>query len=285
LLLSKVTRQHVTVVLSGDGGDELFAGYNRYLYFAQIFEKTKLLPISTRRHIGRRLLAIKEETLNHWAAKVSFALPLHADFGLKLHKAARTLLLHSSKEAYNQLLSHWPAHEIMHLEHDPQLPDLSIAGFSELKFVEQIMALDASYYLPEDIMTKVDRSSMHFGLETRSPFLDHRLHQFLWELPLDYKIKGSKTKRLLKDLLAQYGLAELTERPKQGFSVPLKDWLRSPLKDWASDLISSKKLTEAAPIDVKLIEHRFQEHIEGKKNWGHQLWDVLVFLSWCQSWL
>jgi asparagine synthase (glutamine-hydrolysing) len=155
-----------------------------------------------------------------------------------------------------------------------------IAGFSE---VEQMMLLDSIGYLPDDILVKLDRAGMGASLECRTPFLDHRIFEFAWTLPLDYKLRDGQTKWLLRQLLYRYVPENLIERPKMGFAIAIGDWLRGPLRDWAECLLSEQRLEEEGYFHPKIIRAKWNEHLAGKRNWQSQLWTVLMFQAWLEN--
>lgn len=269
-LVSAMTRQHVTVALSGDAGDESFGGYQRYFLGPSIYKKIKFLPKPLRKLSATSLRAVSP---NIWDKIMPFP-------GDKMHKLAEVLDVNSGEDVYQRLISHWgdlenPAlgnESIFHYEFD-QLGSLE----------EQMMMLDTNTYLPDDILVKVDRASMALSLETRAPFLDHRVVEFAWTLPIEFKIQNQNGKRILKDLLYKYVPRELIDRPKMGFGVPLDSWLRNELRDWGESLIDGKKIREAGFLNYDLIKKKWDEHQSGSRNFQYHLWDVLMFQSWLEQ--
>jgi asparagine synthase (glutamine-hydrolysing) len=275
-LLSKLTRRHVTVALSGDGGDELFAGYTRHR-FARMVSK---VPAP----LGRALacgLGVAGPAL--WD-RVFSALParhrprLGAD---KMYKAAG-LFSAGGASGYRSLVSAWDTPEdIVRHAQEPRGPifDAEIARALPDP-LDRMQYLDTITYLPDDILTKVDRASMAVALEVRVPILDHRIVEFAWRLPSRFKMRHGKGKWLLRQVLYRHVPKELVERPKTGFAVPIGSWLRGPLRGWAEELLSEKRLSEGGLLNPAPIRARWQEHLEGRRNWHASLWTVLMFQAW-----
>jgi asparagine synthase (glutamine-hydrolysing) len=283
-LVSAMTRQHVTVALSGDGGDELFAGYNRYQLASRLWGGLSLMPSALRHTLAGVIRAVSPE---RWSTLLS-GLPAriqHAQFGDKLHKLADVLDMPDRSAVYRRLVSHWDpqaavpgADEYRGLLWDPTVAE-QMPGFRE-----QMQFLDLVTYLPDDILTKVDRASMAVALEARVPLLDHRVVEFAWRLPSTAKVRHGTSKWLLRQVLYRHVPKELIERPKMGFGIPLGQWLRGPLRDWAESLLDEKRLREAGLVDAALVRKYWEEHLSGHRNWQYQLWDVLMLESWRQRW-
>jgi asparagine synthase (glutamine-hydrolysing) len=283
-LVSAMTRRHVTVALSGDGGDELFAGYNRYQLAARAWHGLSLLPRAVRHGMATALTGISAE---RWSRLLNFmpARMLPAQLGDKLHKFASVLNCKNSDEVYRRLVTHWEPDQLMTGTTEPKgiLWNQSIAEEFP-KLLERMQFLDLVTYLPDDILTKVDRASMAVALEARVPLLDHRVVEFAWRLPSSAKIRGGKAKWLLRQVLDRHVPRELIERPKMGFGIPLGEWLRGPLRDWAEALLAEKRLREAGLLDAACVRRHWEEHLQGHRNWQYLLWDVLMLEAWRDRW-
>jgi asparagine synthase (glutamine-hydrolysing) len=276
-LVSQLTRQHVTVALSGDAGDELFGGYNRYLLAQRWWSKLSLLPRAVRQKLAALLLSVKPHAWDRMGALAGIA-----RMGDKTHKGAGLLGSSTVADLYRGLVSQWSdpqsvvlgsserERESMHVLH-------ALSGLSD---AEKMMVWDMLSYLPDDILAKVDRAAMGVSLETRVPFLDHRVAEFAWSLPLNMKIRGGVGKWPLRQVLDRYVPRHLIDRPKMGFGVPIDKWLRGPLRDWAEDLLSEHRLKQEGYFEPHAIRQKWLEHLSGKRNWQHQLWNVLMFQAW-----
>jgi asparagine synthase (glutamine-hydrolysing) len=284
-LVSAMTRKHVTVALSGDGGDELFSGYNRYQLTQRSWRMLSLVPELARKAFAAGLTSLSPERWNG----IFGTLPrtLHRPQpGDKIHKVASVLRLNDADELYRRLVSHWEPNQITPgvSETRGTLWDKSVrTDFPDL--LDRMQFLDLATYLPDDILTKVDRTSMSVALEARVPLLDHRVVEFAWRLPHSVKIKRGATKWLLRQVLYRHVPRELVERPKMGFGVPLGEWLRGPLREWAETLLSEKRLGETDFLDGKIIRTYWSEHLSGRRNWQYLLWDVLMFEAWRERWM
>jgi asparagine synthase (glutamine-hydrolysing) len=283
-LVSAMTRRHVTVALSGDGGDELFAGYNRYQLAQEFWRALSLMPQGLRNSAAAALSAVRPD---RWTSLLS-ALPARLrvpQIGDKLHKVATVLKQGNADAVYRRLVSHWEPSEIMPQAREPDslLDDKNLAGeFPDL--LARMQFLDLVTYMPDDILTKVDRASMAVALEARVPLLDHRVVEFSWRLPRAAKVRGSTSKWILRQVLYRHVPPALVERPKMGFGIPLGEWLRGPLRDWAEALLEEKRLREADLLDVATVRRFWKEHLDGSRNWQYLIWDVLMLEAWRARW-
>jgi asparagine synthase (glutamine-hydrolysing) len=276
-LVSQLARRDVTVALSGDGGDELFAGYNRYAQGQAVRRSLARLPVPVRQALAAGMSSVSPKA---WDAMFQLmperSRPRHA--GEKIHKLA-DVVAEDDASAYLRLTSQWsdPEALVPGARESPQLgpgPDLALDETERMQF------LDTVSYLPGDILTKVDRASMSVSLEVRTPILDHRVAEFAWTLPLEVKIRNGQSKWPLRQLLYRYVPPRLVDRSKSGFGVPIGEWLRGPLKGWAEDLLEERALRQAGILAPAPIRARWREHVEGRRNWQHALWNVLMFESW-----
>jgi asparagine synthase (glutamine-hydrolysing) len=283
-LVSAMTRKYVTVALTGDGGDELFAGYNRYQVAERFWQALSVMPRSMRNAAAAALTLVRPDRWTSLAAVLPARLrPPQA--GDKLHKMAAVLKLDSADVLYRRLVSHWEPSEIMLQAQEPPsiVEDEKIAReFPDL--LARMQFLDLVTYLPDDILTKVDRASMAVALEARVPLLDHRVVEFSWRLPRKTKVRNHTTKWILRQVLYRHVPRELIERPKMGFGIPLGEWLRGPLRDWAEALLNENRLRDAALLDHKVVRRFWQEHLDGSRNWQYLLWNVLMLEAWRERW-
>lgn len=284
-LVSKLAKQSVTVSLSGDGGDELFGGYNRYFVAGDLWRKFSRMPPGLRASAALLIRSLSPKTWNNLASSVMPLLPSnyqHQNVGDKLHKAAQLLNLGGKEDVYRHLVSHWqdPCSLVLDGSEPPTaLTEEPSSTFTQ-NFVEQMMLLDSVSYLPDDILAKVDRAAMGVSLETRVPLLDHRVVEFAWSLPFDMKVRNGESKWLLKQVLYRHVPKEILDRPKMGFGVPIDHWLRGDLREWAEDLLNPVRLRSEGFFDPAPIQEKWQQHLSGQRNWQYQLWDVLMFQAW-----
>jgi asparagine synthase (glutamine-hydrolysing) len=293
-LVAQLARRHVTVSLSGDGGDELFGGYNRYFWTRALWKRLGTVPMPLRRALAAVMVAPSPHTWNRVFALLGPVLPRRLRVQLagdKMHKLAELVTLDSLEAVYRYLVSHWkhPAEELVLGATEPPsiLSDradwpAALTG-DRRPFEEVMMFLDQLTYLPDDILVKVDRAAMGVSLETRVPLLDHRVVEFAWRLPLRFKIRDGQGKWLLRQVLYKYVPKELIERPKMGFGIPLDQWLRGPLREWAEDLLSEERLKREGFLDPKPVRQKWREHLSGRRNWAYYLWDVLMWEAWLES--
>jgi asparagine synthase (glutamine-hydrolysing) len=277
-LVSQLARQHVTVALSGDGGDELFAGYNRYAQGESIRRRIASLPMPARRALARSLSALSPKALDRLGALIPQA-RRPANIGEKLHKLAG-VITRDTAAVYRQLTSQWPNSERVVIGGiEPRWP-AATAPQLPVEGIALMQALDTLGYLPGDILTKVDRASMAVSLEARCPLLDHRIVEFAWSLPANLKIREGQAKWLLRQVLYRHVPPALVDRPKAGFSIPVGGWLKTALRDWAEDLLDESKLRQAGYFNPKPIRELWQDHLDGRRNGQYALWSILMFEDW-----
>jgi len=277
LLVSRLTREHVTVALSGDGGDELFAGYNRHAWAPRLWRIANRLPKSARKVLGLlKLVRVDDWDRAFRSVGLGDAIRLPGD---KLHKISALAEVDTPHEFYGRLRSYWTDPEQV-MSDGLGLGKATGGESFDMPFAERMMLYDLIEYLPDDILTKVDRASMAVSLEARVPLLDHGVVEFAWRLPLEWKIRGRTQKWILRQVLARHVPATLFERPKTGFGVPVGQWLRGPLKDWTADLLDENALSADGILDPHAVTRTWDAHQGGRGNHEHQLWAVLMFQSW-----
>jgi asparagine synthase (glutamine-hydrolysing) len=284
-LVSELARRSVTVALSGDGGDEVFGGYNRYVTGMRTWKRLSRVPQPARRGAVKVVEGIRPRTWDRAGRIIDKVLPSgRRGFvsGNRVHKLASVLALGSVDEMYTRLVSTWPEPGGLVIGGvEPPLPFKSIrSGIVEP--AERMMLFDLIGYLPDDILAKVDRASMGASLEARAPLLDHRVVEFAWRLPLSQRIRGGEGKWLLRRVLDRHVPKPLIDRPKQGFGIPIDRWLRGPLREWATDLLSESRLKREGYFDPKPITAALQDHLEGRRNVQYPLWVVLMFEAWLE---
>ena len=293
-LVSKLARQHVTVALSGDGGDELFCGYRRYFEALGGFFPAEAGTKRSRTSAMSLLASLSRKVPNPvrhlvaWMAKMGGHVPL-GRLAQKFSVAADVLSDYGPHYRYLRNLSHWQSEDSAELSvtiADTRLEAIDLCRWLEDPQVrpseyQQIwQAYDTVNYLPGDILTKVDRASMGISLEARTPLLDHRVVEFAWTLPHEFKVHQGVGKRILRDVLARYVPRELFERPKVGFGVPIDSWLRGPLREWAETLLDESRLKREGFLNPAPIRRKWAEHLSGLADWHYHLWDVLMFQTW-----
>jgi asparagine synthase (glutamine-hydrolysing) len=267
-LVSQLARKHVTVALSGDGGDELFGGYNRYFHIQNRWRQINRIPC---RRLIAKLLAMPGNLLSgRWRDRILYR--------------AKLLGMNVPGSLYQNANLHWSP------DTDPVLNSSDArstywdqdAWLQTGNPIEEWMWLDSATYLPDDILTKVDRASMAVSLEVRVPVIDHRVFELAWSLPFEWKVNGSSGKLILQDVLSRYVPRSLFDRPKMGFGVPIDEWLRGPLRDWAEGLLDERRLEEQGLLNPKPIRQKWYEHLAGTTDWHYHLWDVLMLQAWLE---
>ena len=285
-LVSAMTRGHVTVALSGDGGDEVFAGYNRYILGDAARRRMNGLPLFMRNGLARMIRGVPFSTWNRLTNLLpqSF-LPSHP--GQKLHKLADILTAQEDMEIYRRLVSCWPdpALIVPGATPPPHPAWDNTAAHNMPTFIERMQLIDSLSVLPDDMLTKVDRASMAVGLEVRVPLLDHRLIEFAWSLPRRMRVRGREGKWLLRRILERHVPRTVTSRTKKGFSLPIGTWLQGPLRDWAEDLLDPTSLAQDGLLNPAPVRAAWQAHLKGDKNMSNQIWSILMFQAWRRQWL
>jgi asparagine synthase (glutamine-hydrolysing) len=284
-LVSKLARQHVTVSLSGDGGDEFFGGYPRYAQTLQLWNTLRRSPYIVRLLCGRALRAVPvggwDVLLRNAPASLRGRAFARGD---RIHKLAAVLAHRSLEATYRRVVTHWPDPEALVLgateastvlTRDHEWPAL-------LEPLHRLMYQDSVSYLPDDIFAKVDRASMAVSLETRAPLVDHRVVELAWRIPAPFNYENGRGKRLLRRVLDKFVPAAIIERPKMGFGVPIDEWLRGPLRDWADTLLGEERLKREGFFDASAVREKWNEHQQGQRRWHYLLWDVLMFQAWLE---
>ena len=284
-LVSKLARRDVTVALSGDGGDELFGGYTRHVWSPRLWRAMEHLPRASRRLLSSAVNALTPSQWNQVFDRGAAFLPKLRLPGVRMHKLASVLAAASPSHMYEVLASHWlPGDRMLEESPDPAVdtttPLWPLPHGQRDTVAEYMMYRDLVGYLPDDILTKVDRASMAVSLEVREPLLDHRLVAFAWSLPQKLKVRGTTGKWILRQVLHRHVPQSAVSGPKMGFAVPVGEWLQGPLRDWAESLLDEGRLRRDGFFNVSLVRERWRQHLEGTRPWEYHLWDVLMFNAW-----
>lgn len=287
-LVSKMAKSSVTVVLSGDGGDEIFAGYNRYFWAERIWKYIEKIPRPIRKTIAKSIVLISPTKLDSIArliSKIIINIKKYNNVGDKLHKIASFLPAHDEFDVYHKLVSNWKSPSEL-LKSGAEYPTELTTNRNwplNTSFTELMTYLDLVTYLPGDILTKVDRAAMSVSLEGRIPFLDKRIVEYGAKLPQHQKVRDGKGKWILRELLYRHVPKEIIDRPKMGFGLPIDQWLRGPLKQWAEELLSAEKLDASGFFESEPIQTKLKEHLNNSRNWQHHLWTILMFQAWLEE--
>lgn len=286
-LLSKLTRQHVTVSLSGDAGDELFGGYSRYFTGLAIWQKISWIPVGMRQFYAKLLLSVPQDRWDSIVSQISRISPQlrQPQQGYRIHLLANFLESKQPLDLYAKMILSWKNSENIVLNSTE--PETIITHppdwLDRLDFTSQMMYVDGMTYLPDDVLAKVDRAAMGVSLESRVPFLDRRVVEFAWRLPLSMKIRDGKGKWLLRQVLYKYVPPELIDRPKMGFGVPIDLWLRNELRDWAEALLDEDRLQREGFFNAQVVRQQWAEHLSGEFDRCYSLWNILMFQAWLED--
>jgi len=289
-LISTLARQHITVALSGDGGDELFAGYNRYLIAEKLWKVAGRIPNVLKNRTADLMAGVTPESVEQFYRKLEIILPQKMKVSLpteKFYKLAHALRATATPKAiYKRIVSiiHSPEQLLTSGNELVTVLDDSTSWEKIDDTVLTMVYLDLMTYHPDDILQKVDRAAMSVGLEIRVPYLDHNLVEFIMSLPLKMKIRNGSSKWILKQVLYRHLPQELMDRPKMGFAVPVGDWIKESMREWTEDLISKKRIEKEGYFNSKAVDELWRQHLSGKFNRGHELWNILMFQSWIDAW-
>jgi asparagine synthase (glutamine-hydrolysing) len=280
-LISQLAKKKVTVALTGDGGDEVFCGYNRYILSKNLWNKLTLIPLPLRKILASGIKSINSQSWNKFL-KILPSLNQYTNLADKVYKVTSALESKTLFDLYYKLISNWQnPNEILLNGKEPRTFLTNYESeLTKLDGQQQMMLLDSMTYLPDDILVKTDRAAMATSLETRAPFLNHKLLEYAWQIPQPLKLKKTQSKWILRQILYKYIPKKLVERPKVGFGVPIDSWLRGPLKDWAQALLDKTKLRNQGFFNPDSINIKWTEHFSGKKNWQYEIWSILMFQEW-----
>jgi asparagine synthase (glutamine-hydrolysing) len=287
-LVSELTRRHVTVSLSGDAGDELFAGYRRHRLGPAIWRRLRLLPLPLRRVAAAALSSngTPPGSLAHMVNRFTRRWTGKRSLSERLRQVAEILPAQSPEALYHYMMSYWKhPTALVRGSREMLLPATDPKRWPNVRGIPEhiMMYLDLVAYLADDILVKLDRASMGVSLEARVPLLDHRVIEFAWRTPLSFKLRGGVGKWLLRQVLYRYVPRSLVERPKHGFHMPIAAWLTGPLRDWAEALLDERRLRDEAVLDPKVIRQKWAAHLSNETRWDYDLWTVLMFQAWMES--
>jgi asparagine synthase (glutamine-hydrolysing) len=288
-LISALARQHVTVAISGDGGDELFSGYNRYLIAEKLWKVAGRIPDTLKNRTADLAAGISPKSVERFYGSIEGILPRKMKVSLpteKLYKLARALRATSTPQAvYKRIVSivHTPEELLSSRNELVTVLDDEALWQKIDNTVLTMVYLDLMTYHPDDILQKVDRAAMSVSLETRVPYLDHNLVEFIMSLPLEMKIRNGSSKWILRQVLDRHVPRQLMERPKMGFSVPVGDWIKGDMREWAESLLEEKQMKEEGFFVFQTVEEMWQRHLSGRFNHTHELWNILMFQSWLEK--
>lgn len=287
-IVSQLTRNYVTVSLSGDGGDELFAGYPRYRNIDRFWQKLQQAPGFGRNLMAYGLSAVPANTWHLLFSLPGLSLPSMISRTLRddrIQPFVKVLRSSEPQTAHHYMVSHWKSPALAVVNGKEPVSHLTNreSWIRNSAFIEWMQAIDIATYLVDDLLVKVDRASMGVSLEARVPLLDHRVVEFVWRIPYALKFHEGNSKWILRQILYRRVPRQLIERPNQGFEIPLQQWLRTSLRDWAENLLDDRKLKDAGYLEPKLIRQYWEDHQRGNNDWGYLLWDVLMFQAWLDA--
>jgi asparagine synthase (glutamine-hydrolysing) len=277
VLMARLARQHVTVGLSGDGGDEVFCGYNRQARLIELWNRIRPIPVVLRKGLAAAMQSVPTSWYEHLLRRRKTGV-----LGDQIQKTFSILGLTDVESMYLQLTYFWDRPLDLVLS-SVELPNLLLdrSNWPQLRTsLDRMLYLESMTSLPDDMLVKIDRATMSVSLEARVPFLDHRIIEFVWKLPVQMKLRKDKSKWVLRQVLYRYVPRSLVERPKSGFGIPIDEWLKGPLRDWAEELLNESRISREGFLNGKLIRQKWHEHIHGYRKWQFHLWGVLMFEAW-----